>query len=73
MVERRWCVSCQVLRPSIDFKLVKAGKTSRWKCKHCLERNAVPKYKGNSSNLSAITNAYNNMKAQFNETSTGTA
>jgi hypothetical protein len=31
------------------------------------------KYKGNSSNLSAITNAYNDMKAQFNETSTGAA
>lgn len=31
------------------------------------------KYKGNNSNLSAITNAYNDMKAQFNETSTGTA
>ena len=27
------------------------------------------KYKGNSSNLPAITNAYNDMKAQFNETS----
>jgi hypothetical protein len=31
------------------------------------------KYKGNNSNLSAITNAYNDMKAQFNETSPGTA
>jgi hypothetical protein len=25
------------------------------------------KYKGNNSNLSAITNAYNDMKAQFNQ------
>jgi hypothetical protein len=29
------------------------------------------KYKGNAKFLDAITNAYNEMKAQFNETSTG--
>ena len=31
------------------------------------------KYKGNGSNLAAITNAYNDMKAQLHETSPGTA
>jgi len=31
------------------------------------------KYKGNAKFLDAITNAYNEMKAQFNETSTGAA
>jgi len=31
------------------------------------------KYKGNAKFLDAITNAYNDMKAQFNETSTGAA
>jgi hypothetical protein len=31
------------------------------------------KYKGNAKFLDAITNAYNEMKARFNETSTGAA
>lgn len=44
MVERKWCVSCQTSRPSDGFKLVKAGKTSRWKCGVCLNREAAKKY-----------------------------
>jgi hypothetical protein len=44
MVERKWCPSCQVARPASDFKLVKAGKTSRWKCGVCLNREAEQKY-----------------------------
>ena len=46
MVEEKWCVSGQVSRPSVDFKLVRVGKTSRWKCGVCLNREAVAKYKG---------------------------
>ena len=49
MVERKWCVSCQTSRPASDFKLVKAGKTSRWKCGVCLNREATPKYKGKTN------------------------
>ena len=44
MVEKKWCVSCQTSRPSVDFKLVKAGKTSRWKCGVCLNREAAKQY-----------------------------
>lgn len=44
MVERKWCVSCQVFRPTDGFKLVKVGKTSRWKCGVCLKREADTKY-----------------------------
>ena len=45
MVERKWCVSCQTSRPSVDFKLVRVGKTSRWKCGVCLNREAETKYR----------------------------
>ena len=44
MVERKWCVSCQVLRPTAGFKLVKVNKTSRWKCGVCLNRDAEKTY-----------------------------
>ncbi len=45
MVDRKWCVSCQVFRPTIGFKLVKTNKTSRWKCEVCLNREAATKYR----------------------------
>lgn len=44
MLERKWCVSCQVSRPIEGFKLVRMKNTSRWKCAICLNRNAEPKY-----------------------------
>ena len=49
MVEKKWCPSCQVARPSVDFKLVKAGKTSRWKCGVCLNREAEQKYRSSKN------------------------
>jgi len=48
-VERKWCPSCQVARPSLDFKLVRVGKTSRWKCGVCLNREADQKYRSNKN------------------------
>lgn len=43
-MDRKWCVSCQALRPASDFKLVKINKISRWKCGVCLKREADRKY-----------------------------
>ena len=44
MLERKWCVSCQVSRPTEGFKLVKMKNTSRWRCEVCLKREAERKY-----------------------------
>jgi hypothetical protein len=46
MVEKKWCVSCQASRPSVDFRLVRVGKTNRWKCGICLKREAAKTYEG---------------------------
>lgn len=49
MVDKKWCVSCQTSRPSVDFKLVKVKTTSRWKCGVCLNREAATKYGSNKN------------------------
>lgn len=49
-MERKYCYSCQVQRPSEGFKLVKANKTSRWKCGLCLLRESNRKYESKGKN-----------------------
>jgi hypothetical protein len=46
MTEKRYCTSCQVMRPSDYGKMIKAGKINRWKCTACFERINIPRYKG---------------------------
>jgi hypothetical protein len=36
--EKRYCTSCQVMRPADYGKMIKAGKINRWKCTACFER-----------------------------------
>lgn len=44
-MERKWCSSCQADRPKAGFKLVTtSSKVRRWKCEHCLKREADAKY-----------------------------
>ena len=38
MNEKRFCTSCQVMRPADYGKMIKAGPTIRWKCTACFER-----------------------------------
>lgn len=54
-----------------DIKEIKASKSPA-ELKVAFA-SSYKKYKGNAKFLDAITNAYNEMKAQFNETSTGAA
>lgn len=41
---KRYCTSCQVMRPADYGKMIKAGKISRWKCTACFERINTPRY-----------------------------
>jgi hypothetical protein len=42
--EKRYCTSCQVMRPAEYGKMIKAGKINRWKCTACFERINIPRY-----------------------------
>jgi hypothetical protein len=42
--EKRYCTSCQVMRPADYGKMIKAGKINRWKCTACFERINIPRY-----------------------------
>jgi hypothetical protein len=44
MTEKRYCTSCQVMRPADYGKMIKAGKTNRWKCTACFLRINEPRY-----------------------------
>ena len=44
MIEKRYCTSCQVMRPTDYGKMIKTGKTTRWKCTACFERINIPRY-----------------------------
>jgi hypothetical protein len=44
MTEKRYCTSCQVMRPADYGKMIKAGKVTRWKCTACFERINIPRY-----------------------------
>jgi hypothetical protein len=57
--------------PTADIAEIRASKSPA-KLKVAFA-SSYKKYKGNAKFLDAITNAYNDMKAQFNETSTGAA
>ena len=41
---KRYCTSCQVMRPADYGKMIKAGKINRWKCTACFERINIPRY-----------------------------
>lgn len=57
--------------PTADIKEIQASKSPA-ELKVAFAQ-SYKKYKGNAKFLDAITNAYNEMKAKFNETSTGAA
>jgi hypothetical protein len=44
MTEKRYCTSCQTMRPADYGKMIKAGKINRWKCTACFERINIPRY-----------------------------
>jgi hypothetical protein len=44
VTEKRYCTSCQVMRPVDYGKMIKAGKTNRWKCTACFKRINIPRY-----------------------------
>jgi hypothetical protein len=44
MIEKRYCTSCQVMRPADYGKMIKAGKINRWKCTACFERINIPRF-----------------------------
>jgi hypothetical protein len=41
---KRYCTSCQVMRPAEYGKMIKAGKITRWKCTACFEKINIPRY-----------------------------
>ena len=44
ITNKRYCTSCQVMRPADYGKMIKAGKINRWKCTACFERINIPRY-----------------------------
>jgi hypothetical protein len=45
VTEKRYCTSCEVMRPADYGKMIKAGKINRWKCTACTLKINEPKYK----------------------------
>jgi hypothetical protein len=41
---KRYCTSCEVMRPAEYGKMIKAGKINRWKCTACFEKINIPRY-----------------------------
>jgi hypothetical protein len=41
---KRYCTSCQFMRPADYGKMIKSGKINRWKCTACFERINIPRY-----------------------------
>jgi hypothetical protein len=41
---KRFCTSCQTMRPAEYGKIINTGKITRWKCTACLERISKAKY-----------------------------
>jgi hypothetical protein len=41
---KRFCTSCQTMRPAEYGKMIKAGKINRWKCTVCMERRSRAPY-----------------------------
>jgi hypothetical protein len=44
ITNKRYCTSCQIMRPADYGKMIKAGKINRWKCTSCFERISTPRY-----------------------------
>jgi hypothetical protein len=44
VANKRYCTSCQVMRPADYGKMIQAGKINRWKCTACFERINIPRY-----------------------------
>jgi hypothetical protein len=44
MTEKRYCTSCQFMRLADYGKMIKAGKTNRWKCTACTLKINEPRY-----------------------------
>ena len=44
ITNKRYCTSCQVMRPADYGKMIQAGKITRWKCTACFERINIPRY-----------------------------
>ena len=41
---KRYCTSCQVMRPAEYGKMITSNKITRWKCTACFERINIPRY-----------------------------
>jgi hypothetical protein len=53
ITNKRYCTSCQVMRPADYGKMIKAGKVNRWKCTACFERINIPRYATKKGNRNA--------------------
>ena len=52
MTEKRYCTSCQIMRPADYGKMIKTAKNNRWKCTACFLRINTPRYaKKSNQNL----------------------
>ena len=47
---KRFCTSCQTMRPAEYGKMITSGKITRWKCTACFERINIPRYKSKKEN-----------------------
>ena len=43
---KRYCTSCQLMRPAEYGKMITSNKITRWKCTACFERINTPRYGG---------------------------
>jgi len=43
---KRYCTSCQTMRPAEYGKMITNNKITRWKCTACFERINTPRYGG---------------------------
>ena len=41
---KRYCTSCEVMRPAEYGKMIKTNKVTRWKCTACFEKINIPRY-----------------------------
>ena len=44
---KRYCTSCQTMRPAEYGEMIRTGKINRWKCTACLNRTSKAKYSKN--------------------------
>jgi hypothetical protein len=44
---KRFCTSCQTMRPAEYGKMVTTGKINRWKCTPCIEKRSKAQYAKN--------------------------